>query len=190
MNELEILVENVNKVNKKWPKTIYDKGWIYGLWYCGTSFQKSIYYGQYPSTFVKRILGMFHGQSILHLCCGRCKIPGAVNVDMHNLPEVDVIADVENLPESLKANQFDVVLIDPPYSELDAQRYKVPRLVNAQRVMQQAKQSLKIGGYLCWLDEKYPSYRRPEWQLVGLIGIVTGFERRTRILSIFKSLPK
>lgn len=188
MNELEILVENVNKVNKKWPKTIYDKGWIYGLWYCGTSFQKAIYYGQYPSTFVKRICGMFPNYRLLHLCCGRCHIPNAVNVDIHDLPEVDIIADVENLPEDLKGSKFDVVLIDPPYSQLDAERYKVPRLVNAQKVMKQAKECLRGGGYLCWLDEKYPSYRRSDWKLVGLIGIVTGFERRTRILSIFKSL--
>jgi tRNA G10 N-methylase Trm11 len=120
------------------------------------------------------------------LCCGRCKIDGAVNVDIHDLPEVDIIADIENLPDDLKKQEFDVVLIDPPYSEQDANRYKVPRLVNARKVMVQAKLALKNGGYLLWLDEKYPSYRRNDWQLVGLISVVTGFERRVRVLSIFK----
>jgi hypothetical protein len=187
-DELQYLVDNVNLVNKKWPKTIYDKGWIYGLWYCSTSFQKAIYYGQYPSTFVKRILGMFPNHRMLHLCCGRCKIAGAVNVDIHKLPEVDIVANVESLPDILKGSKFDVVLIDPPYSEEDSKRYKVPRLINARRVMKESKDCLRGGGFLLWLDEKYPSYRRKEWRLVGLIGIVTGFERRTRVLSIFKSL--
>lgn len=187
MVEPKQLVENVNRAMKKYPITVYDKGWIYGVWYCGTSFQKSIYYGQYPSTFVKRIVAMFPDQKLLHLCCGRCHIEGALNVDLHPLPEADLVADVENLPANL-AGLFDVCLIDPPYSEEDASRYKVPRLINARRAMEQIKIALKPGGYLCWLDEKYPSYRRQDWKLVGLIGIVTGFERRTRVLSIFQSL--
>jgi hypothetical protein len=186
MIELNVLADNVNKLG--YPKTIVDKNWIYGVWYCGTSFQKSIYYGQYPKTFVKRIVAMFPNTKILHLCCGRCKIEGAVNVDFHELPEVDIVANVEDLPADLKQKQFDVVLIDPPYSEQDADRYKVPRLVSAQKVMRQAKESLKEGGYLCWLDEKYPMYKRADWKLIGLISIVTGFERRVRVLSIFKNL--
>jgi hypothetical protein len=181
---IEILAENVNKLS--YPKTIVDKGWLYGVWYCGTSFQKSIYYGQYPSTFVKRIQAMFPQAKMLHLCCGRCNISGAVNVDFHPLPEADVVANVEDLPDDLKRGQFDVVLIDPPYSEQDADRYKVPRLVNSQKVMKQSRDALKDGGYLLWLDEKYPMYRRNNWKLVGLISIVTGFERRVRVLSIFQ----
>lgn len=186
--DIQEMADNVNTL--KYPKTVVDKGWIYGVWYCSTSFQKAVYYGQYPSTFVKRILAMFPESKMLHLCCGRCRIDGAVNVDIHDLPEVDIISDVENLPENLKQAQFDVVLIDPPYSEQDANRYKVPRLINSRKVMIQAKESLKDGGYLLWLDEKYPSYRRNDWQLVGLISIVTGFERRVRVLSIFKKPPE
>lgn len=184
--ELQTLVDNVNKL--KYPKTVFDKGWIYGVWYCSTSFQKAVYYGQYPLTFVKRILAMFPDSKILHLCCGRCRIDGAVNVDFHDLPEADVVANVENLPLNLKNNYFDVVLIDPPYSEQDADRYKVPRLVNARKVMVESKKALKKGGYLLWLDEKYPSFKKAEWELVGLIGVITGVERRSRVLSIFKSL--
>lgn len=183
---IEQLAANVNRL--KYPKTVVDKGWLYGVWYCSTSFQKAIYYGQYPMTFVKRIEAMFPNSNMLHLCCGRCKIEGAVNVDFHSLPEVDIVANAEELPQELLQGSFDVVLIDPPYSEQDADRYKVPRLVNAGKVMKQCKMALKKGGYLCWLDEKYPSYRRGDWKLVGLISIVTGFERRVRVLSIFENI--
>lgn len=176
------LVARVNVL--PYPPTVYSHGWIYGLWYCGTSFQKAVYYGQFPSTFVKRIRAMFPTERMLHLCCGRCHIIGAMNVDNQPLPEVDVIADVEALPFS--AHTFDVILLDPPYSEPDATRYKQKRLIHPSKVMQEAARVLVPDGWLLWLDEKYPAYRRAEWRLRGLIGIVTGFERRTRALSMFR----
>jgi SAM-dependent methyltransferase len=178
-------IELVSRVNRlPYPPTVFEQGWIYGVWYCGTSFQKAIYYGQYPGTFVKRVMSMFQGQDILHLCCGRCHISGAINVDFHPLPEADIVANVESLP--FKDNSFDMALIDPPYSDLDAERYKVPRLVSSKKVMRECLRVLRPGGWLLWLDEKYPSYSRHEWALKGLIGIVTGFERRARLLSFFQ----
>jgi SAM-dependent methyltransferase len=179
----EMIIDRLNTL--KYPPTIYSHEWIYGVWYCGTSWQKAIYYGQFPLTFVKRITTAFPPAdlSFLHLCSGRCHIEGAINIDIHNLPEIDVVGNVEYLP--FKDNKFDVCLIDPPYSEEDASRYKVKRLINSRKTMAEAKRVLRPNGWLLWLDEKYPSYRRKEWKLKGLIGIVTGFERRTRILSMW-----
>lgn len=176
------IVERVNRL--PYPKTIWDGRWIYGLWYCGTSFQKAIYYGQFPATFVKRVKAMFPTERMLHLCCGRCRIEGATNVDIMDLPEADLIADAENT--GLPSGSFDVVLIDPPYSQEDATRYGVKRLINSRKVMAEAARVLSDDGYLLWLDEKYPAYRRADWELTGLIGVVTGFERRTRVLSMFR----
>jgi SAM-dependent methyltransferase len=166
------------------PFTHFGRGWIYGVWYCGTSFTKAIYYGQYPATLVKRLQRIFPSGRWLHLCCGRCHIPGAVNVDLHALPEVDVRADVEALP--FAAASFDVVLIDPPYSEEDASRYKVARLVKPHAVQREAARVLKPGGWLLWLDERYPSYRRKEWALRGLVSVITGFGRRTRVVAMWQ----
>lgn len=127
---------------------------------------------------------MFPTERMLHLCCGRCHIEGAVNVDIHPLPEVDIVANAEALP--FVGSSFDVCLIDPPYSQEDSERYKVKRLLSAKRVMAEVRRVLIPGGWLLWLDERYPSYSRKEWRLGGLIGIVTGFERRTRVLSMFQ----
>ena len=184
MNTPQELVDLVNAL--KYPPTVYSHNWVYGLWYCSTSFQKAIYYGQYPATFVKRVTAMFPAPNnkMLHLCCGRCHIDSAINVDLKLLPEVDVVADAENLP--FPDASFDVCLIDPPYSEEDASRYKVSRLIRSKKVMTEVKRVLRPNGWLLWLDERYPSYRRAEWKLRGLIGIVTGFERRTRVLSMFQ----
>lgn len=177
------LADNVNHLG--FPKTIVDKGWIYGVWYCGTAFQKAKYYGQYPQTFVKRIRAMFPEERMLHLCCGMCHIDNAVNVDIQPLPEADIIGNAEG-PLDLPTEFFDVILIDPPYSQEDATRYGVRRLVRPAKVMAEAKRLLVPGGWLLWLDEKYPTFRRRDWNLRGLIAIVLGAGRRTRILSMFQ----
>lgn len=182
----EDLVQRVNRL--KYPPTVYEQGWIYGMWYCGTDYRPADYWGKFPGTFLRRVRAMLGVCRLLHLCCGRCRIPGAVNVDMKPLPEVDVQANAENLP--FKEGTFDAALIDPPYSEHDAQeRYGVPRLIKSYTVLDEIRRVLAPGGWLLWLDEKYPAYRREDWQLTGLIGIVTGFERRSRLLALMRKLP-
>jgi len=181
----EELVERVNRL--KYPPTIYSHGWIYGLWYCGANYS-STYYGQYPPTFLHRCLTMLEGLRILHLCCGRAHIDGAVNVDLKPLPEADVRANAEALP--FADGSFDVSMIDPPYHEVDAERYKVPRLLRAKLVMREARRVLVPGGLLFWLDEKYPSYRRGVWSMLGLIGISCGSNRRARFLAIYETHPE
>lgn len=187
--ELETSIEQtlVDRVNAlKYPPTIYSHGWIYGVWYCGTSFQKAVYYGQYPSTFVKRVTAMFPTDQyrMLHGCCGRCHIAGAVNLDLHNLPEVDVVGNMESTP--FEDGSFDVILLDPPYSQQDSDRYKSGRLISSRKVMAESKRLLAPGGWLLWLDEKYPSYRCEDWALKGLVSVVTGFERRVRVMSMWQ----
>lgn len=178
------LVARVNTLS--YPPTVFSHGWVYGMWYCGTPFRKAVYYGQFPSTFVKRVTAMFPPAQhrFLHLCCGRCHIDGAFNVDVKPLPEADVVADAEHLPFGDKT--FVVCLIDPPYSQEDASRYGVNRLVSTKKVMAEVRRVLQPDGWFLWLDEKYPSYRKIEWALRGTIGVVTGFERRIRLLSMFQ----
>jgi SAM-dependent methyltransferase len=144
------------------------------------------YWGRFPATLVSRITTMFPPEKcrFLHLCCGRAHIDGALNVDVNPLPEADIVADAEALP--FKKNMFDVCLIDPPYSQEDATRYGVSRLVSAGRVMRQLLRVLSPGGWLLWLDEKYPSVDTHKWHLQGLVAVVCGANRRTRILSVFQ----
>jgi hypothetical protein len=46
---------------------------------------------------------------------------------------------------------------------------------------------LRPGGYYCLLNFAYPSFSR-SWSLRGLIGVVTGANRKARVLSIFERL--
>ncbi len=180
--EPEQIVERIQA--SRYGFTVFERGWIHGTWYCGTKWKPSSYWGQFPGQFLQRVNVMFPVERMLHLCAGHEHIQGALNVDMMPVPSIDVQADVENLP--LADSSFAVALIDPPYSDEDAKRYGVSRLISAPRVLKSVHRVLVPGGYLLWLDERYPAYRRRDWTLVGLIGIVTGFERRTRVLSFLR----
>lgn len=183
--DAESLVERVNRL--PYPPTIHSHGWIYGVWHCGrTPFDMNGYWGRFPATLVNRITTMFPPEKcrFLHLCSGRAHIDGALNVDIKPLPEVDVVADAESLP--FGKNMFDVCLIDPPYSQEDATRYGVSRLVSAGKVTSQLLRILSPGGWLLWLDEKYPAVDTHKWHLQGLVAVVCGANRRTRILSMFQ----
>lgn len=169
------------------PYTARSGKWVWGVWYCGTAFKKVSIYGAYPKGFTDRVRMLFPTQKILHLCCGFAHMDNAVNVDINPENRPNVVADVEALPFSSRS--FEVVLIDPPYTENDAMRYGVSRLLSSRKVMAQLEQILIPGGWLLWLDEKYPSYRRGKWNLRGLIAVITGFERRTRVLSMFQLNP-
>lgn len=166
--------------------TSYERGWVYGQWYCGTPWKPSSYWGQFPATFLRRFTVMFPIERVLHLCSGHSYIKGALNLDIMPTPATDVRADAAALP--LRDESFAVVLIDPPYSEEDSQRYGVKRLIKTASVLSESHRVLVPGGYVVWLDERYPSYRRKLWHLCGLIGIVTGFERRARFLSLFRKV--
>lgn len=164
--------------------TYYERRWVTGQWLCSTKFKPASYWGQYPATFLDRIMTMFPTERLLHLCSGHSHIKGALNIDVLPVPSISVQADAEALP--LRDESFAVVLIDPPYSEEDAQRYGVKRLIRSTAVLAEMWRVLVPGGYVVWLDERYPSYRRKNWELCGLIGVVTGFERRARFVSIFR----
>jgi hypothetical protein len=188
----------------KFPPISFSHGWLYGVWYCGTSFQKSQYWGQFPLTFVKRITTMFPTKEyrFLHLCCGKCYIEGAVNVDLRDTAndqanisgesklKVDVLANAESFafdqPDVFPPNSFDVCLLDPPYSQEDSSRYGVARLVSPKKAFAQLAIVIKPEGWVIWLDEKFPNYPKEFFKLKGTISIVTGPNRRTRLMSMYQ----
>ena len=182
---MSVSVENYNRVFAKYPKTVEDKGWIYGVWYCGTAWTKVKLYGQYPPGFLKRALALFpDAKDILHCPSGTLTGPG-VTVDLMRdevrVPQIQASANKIPLPD----NSFDLFLSDPPYSKKDSAKYGCgPFPLNG--MMKEAHRLLRRGGYLGILHVYYPSYRRKDWELVGLIAVVTGFLRVTRMFSIMR----
>jgi SAM-dependent methyltransferase len=183
-------VANLNKTMKRYPISVVDKGWAYGVWYCGTSFTKAGMYGQYPPTFLKRASALFpDARTVLHAPSGSLVgLPeGHVTLDMY---EDDVRkpmfkGDCGNMP--FDAETFDLILSDPPYSEADSRLYGCAKFPE-RKFMEECHRVLNPGGYLGFLAYHYPSFRRSDWKLCGLFAVVTGFSRRTRMFSVFQKV--
>lgn len=191
-------VANLNRVMAKNPMSftdengdsIADKGWSYGVWYCGTSWQKATFYGQYPPTFLKRALALFpDAKDVLHAPSGSLRdLPaGHVTLDQHrdDVRQPMILGDCSDM--SLPDNSFDLVLSDPPYSEEDSRLYGCEKFPE-RAFMAHSHRVLRPGGYLGFLAYHYPIYRRVDWKIEGLFAVVTGFKRRTRMFSVFKCL--
>jgi SAM-dependent methyltransferase len=178
-------VANLNRTFPKYPVTVQDKGWVYGVWYCPTAWMRTHFYGQFPLTFLKRIIALFpNATEVLHCPSGTITGPG-VTVDLirDDKRNPQIIANADDLP--FPDNRFDLYLSDPPYSAEDSAIYGC-KPFPMKAAMKEAQRVLKPGGYYCLLHVRYPSFRRADWKFVGLIGIVTGANRCIRLLSIFQ----
>lgn len=178
-------VEHLNKTFPKYPITVSDKGWVYGVWYCPTAWMRTHFHGQYPLTFMKRVLALFPtAKDWLHCPSGTIVGHGTtVDLISDEKRKPQIIGSAESLP--LVDNSFDVYLSDPPYSHEDSKKYGTPPF-RLKKAMDEARRVLRPGGYYCLLHLRYPSFRRKSWHFVGLIGVVTGANRTVRLLSIFQ----
>lgn len=185
-----ISVDNCNETNPRYPITVDDKGWVYGVWYCGTSWTKVKLHGQYPPTFLKRALSLFplaDQYKILHCPSGTLTGPGVtVDIRQDEVRNPRIIADAGNLP--FPDSSFDLYLSDPPYTPEDSKRYGCHNPFPLNLFMREAYRVVRPGGYLGVLHTYYPDYRRKMWKLRALIAVVTGFRRATRMFSIFEKL--
>ena len=178
-------VAHWNATFPRYPPTIQSHGWVYGVWYCGTAWTKVTLHGQYPPGFLKRACALFPAAThILHVPSGTVQGPGiTVDAKADNARVPQIVALAEHLP--FRAQSFDLILSDPPYTPADAAKYQCPPFPIG-RFMAEAHRCLIPGGYLGVLHTYYPSYRRAQWSLKGLIAVVTGFSRATRMFSIFQ----
>lgn len=179
-------VENINAAFPRYPVTVQDKGWVYGVWYCGTSFTKVGFYGAYPPTFLKRAFALFpSAKDILHAPSGTLfDVPGITLDSVVGAGrKAQIIGDCGALPFSDES--FDLILSDPPYSKADSAKYGCAPFPT-RKFMRESHRILRPGGALGILHVRYPSYKRKEFSLKGLIAVVTGFERATRIFAIFQ----
>ena len=179
----------VNAAFPKYPITVHDKGWTYGVWYCGTAWTPVKLHGQYPPTFLKRALALFpDAKDIIHVPSGALKDVPGVTVDAvrDDVRCPQILADAGDLPFA-NASQ-DLILSDPPYSVADSKVYGCAPFPLG-KFMKESHRILRPGGHLGMLHVYYPSYRRKMWKLQALIAVVTGFQRATRMFSVFERLP-
>lgn len=166
-------------------------GRVVGTFVMGNDYRvKSGFYGGYPPTYLRRIKSLFPDKrKPLHL------FSGAVNVDEFPGITVDINPDrcpdyVDNA-ESLDLVPFegvDLVLADPPYSTEDSEHYGTP-MVNRNNVLRALARKMQANAHLVWLDQVLPMYRKEEWAIEALIGMVKSTNHRFRVICIFRRLP-
>lgn len=172
------------------PKTLTvgEDNRISGIWLMGNNYTvKSKYYGGYPHGYLKRLKALFPDKKkVLHLCSGKVDLsimPGdTVDINPDRKPTfVDDAHTLFNTP----VENYDLIAIDFPYSDEDAVHYGTP-MVKRNVIMKMLGQRVKQGTHLVLLDQVLPMYRKIDFNLVGLIGMVKSTNHRFRCVVMFE----
>jgi len=183
-------INNYAKVSG-FPASLFiaDDGRVVGTWIMGNNYRvASDYYGGYPPTYLRRIKALFPDKKrILHLFSGHVELdqfPGDT-VDIQaglNPTYVDDAQTLKNVP----LEQYDLVLADPPYSNDDAERYGTT-MIKRNKVIH-SLYGLYPNAHVVWLDQVLPMYRKDEWDIEAVIGMVKSTNHRFRVITIFRRL--
>jgi len=173
------------------PKSLFIGGdnRIVGTWIMGNNYRvKSAYYGGYPNGYLRRVKALFPDKKkILHLFSGKVDktiMPGDT-VDLNPEFSPDFIDDAQNL-ENVPLEKYDLIMADPPYSVEDCERYQTP-MVKRNKVMRALGARLSPGCHVVWLDQVLPMYRKDQFSMVAVIGMVKSTNHRFRVITIFIS---
>ena len=176
----------------KYPRSLFigEDGRVVGTWIMGNNYRvKSGYYGGYPAGYLKRIRALFPDEeNVLHLFSGKVdtSILQGQTVDLDPKMEPDFVDDAQSL-ESVPIEEFDLICADPPYSVEDSEHYE-PTMVKRNKVMKALGKKAKPGTHVVWLDQVLPMYRKDEWSIVAVIGMVKSTNHRFRVVTIFEKV--
>ena len=176
-----------NSLFLNYPPLVCTDRWLYGVWMLGNNYRsKQGYYGEYPPAYLKRVTSLFPDcENILHLFSGSLKECIGIRFDINQSCEPDIVGDAEYLSTYFPDNYFSIIYADPPYSEEDANKYG-RCMVKRNKVLAECYKIICPGGFLVWLDQVLPMYRKSEFTLIGTIGIIRSTNHRFRVVSIFQ----
>ena len=185
------LEERANAYNEtfpSYPKLFTSNGWMVGMWVIGNYYRnKNGYYGCYPHSYLKRVKSMFPDcKRILHLFSGSVEEYDTFDINSQHNPTYT--ADAHNLSNVVK-KKYELILADPPYSNEDANHYGTP-MINRNTVVKECVKVLDDGGFLVWLDQVFPMYRKKYLEIVGAIGVIRSTNHRVRTAFIFRKRKK
>ena len=161
--------------------------WLWGIWSIGNNYKGSGFYGSYPPRYLDRVRSMFPDRdNVLHLFSGSLKpMNGEYRFDLVQPAEFN--GDAHELSTIVGKEEYDLVIADPPYSAEDALHYGTP-MINRNKVVQECVKVLKKGGFLIWLDQTLPMYRKEELERCISIGVERSTNHRFRQLVGWKKL--
>jgi hypothetical protein len=176
-------------IETKYPRSLFigDDNRVYGTWIMGNNYKvKSGYYGGYPAGYLRRIKALFPDKkSVLHLFSGKVDtdILNGKTVDINKENNADYVDDAQSL-KNVPVEEFDLILCDPPYSVEDCDHYKTS-MIKRNKVMKALGKKAVKGTHVVWLDQVLPMYRKDEWSIEGVIGMVKSTNHRFRVVTIF-----
>jgi hypothetical protein len=140
----------------------------------------------YPATYLRRVRALFRDkQRCLHVFSGMVNLdefPGDT-VDLSGELNPTYVDDAQSLLD-VPLENYDMVLADPPYSVEDAEHYQ-KSMVKRNKVMD-ALARLPSGAHIAWLDQVLPMYRKADFEVEAMIGILKSTNHRFRMLVIFR----
>jgi hypothetical protein len=176
----------------RFPRSLFisEDGRVVGTWIMGNDYRvKSGYYGGYPAGYLKRIAALFPDRKrVLHVFSGKVDLgamPGDT-VDSNPAMQPTFVADAHDL-SAVALAEYDLVLADPPYSIEDAERYQTT-MVKRNVVMRSLAAGMATDARVVWLDQVLPMYRKDEWCIEAVIGMVKSTNHRFRVTTIFRRL--
>jgi hypothetical protein len=176
------------------PRSLFvaEDGRVVGTWIMGNDYRvKSGYYGGYPAGYLRRIAALFPDRRrVLHVFSGQVDLralPGDT-VDINRTLRPTFVADAHDL-SAVPLDRYDLVLADPPYSVEDARRYETT-MVKRNVVLRSLAAGLSAGARVIWLDQVLPMYRKDEWVIEAVIGMVKSTNHRFRVTTIFRRLDR
>jgi hypothetical protein len=182
-------VANYHRVTG-FPESLFvgGDGRIVGTWIMGNDYRvKSEYYGGYPAGYLRRVKSLFPDKTrVLHLFSGRVDksvMPGDT-VDVNPGLAPDYVDDAQTL-ERVPLEGYDLVMADPPYSVEDCERYQTT-MVKRNKVMAALGARLTPGCHVVWLDQVLPMYRKDQFAIEAVIGMVKSTNHRFRVVTVFK----
>lgn len=187
---------------KKWPDSapwVGKDGRLYGMWILGQDYRsKTGYYGSFPPNFLDRVMALFPDakhKETLHLFSGSLpKGTKGLRVDINPKTKPDIVADAHELSTARRVIlpgrmeqriHPSLIIADPPYSDEDAKRYGTA-MIKRNVVLRECAKVLRPHGWIVWLDQVLPMYRKDQLRLAGAIGVVRSTNHRFRVVSFFR----
>ena len=180
--DLQEKIDNYEKKFPKYSKLLINNNCIEGIWVMGNNYTtKTSLYGAYPYGYLERIHALFpKTNKMLHLFSGSLpESPEYDKVDYNTGIDAETMADV--LPNDF----YSLILADPPYSIEDCDHYGCC-MVKRNVVFKECYKIMEKDGYLIWLDQVLPNYKKIEFDIVARIGMVKSTNHRFRVVTIFK----
>ena len=155
------------------------------------------YYGAYLGGFPERarvLIGVPLNQPLLHACGGMAKHypykrgfgPFDQTADIDQSVQPDFCCDLEeSFPHQRNGESWPGILIDPPYSEVDAKKYLFGTYPNPNRLVSNAVKALVHNGKVGIIHYVIPRCP-PTAKFVACVGIGCGFNNRIRVFSVFE----